>query len=94
MNNSNQKDYDLYWSKFLNRLERVIGWFLFVVGILILASYGLFQFILFLLKDIQLSLFVKAGIFLSVVGFVLLLFSVIRERLTLRKKDKFSEVNQ
>jgi len=94
MNNSNQKDYDLYWSKFLNRLERVIGWFLFVVGILILVSYGLFQFILFLLKDIQLSLFVKAGIFLSVVGFVLLLFSVIRERLTLRKKDKFSEVNQ
>jgi len=49
MNKSDQKDYDLYWSKFLNRLERVIGWFLFVTGILILITYGLYQFILFLL---------------------------------------------
>lgn len=94
MKDSNQTDFDLYWSKFLNRLERVVGWFLFITGILILISYGLFQFILLLLKDTQLSLFVKAGIFLTVVGFVLLLFSVIRERLTLRKKDKYTEVNQ
>jgi len=94
MNKSDQKDYDLYWSKFLNRFERVIGWFLFITGILILITYGLYQFILFLFKDTQLSLFVKAGIFLSVLGFVLLLFSVIRERLTLRKKDKYTEVDQ
>lgn len=94
MEQSNQSDYDLYWSKFLNRLERVLGWFLFITGILILISYGLFQFILLLLKDTQLSLFVKAGIFLTVAGFVLLLFSVIRERLTLRKKDKYTGVNQ
>ncbi|MCR4417533.1 MAG: hypothetical protein NUV92_07295 [Ignavibacteria bacterium] len=94
MNNSNQNHYDLYWSKFLNRLERVVGWFLFITGILILVSYGLYQFIMVLLKDTQLSLLVKAGIFLTVVGFVLLLFSVVRERLTLRKKDKYSEVNQ
>ncbi|MEJ5306454.1 MAG: hypothetical protein WHV63_10990 [Ignavibacteria bacterium] len=94
MNNSNQNNYDLYWSKFLNRLERVVGWFLFITGILILVSYGLYQFIMVLLKDTQLSLLVKAGIFLTVVGFVLLLFSVVRERLTLRKKDKYSEVNQ
>ncbi|MGB9665671.1 MAG: hypothetical protein ACPL25_12250 [Ignavibacteria bacterium] len=94
MTNSNQRDYDLYWNKFLNRLERVVGWFLFVTGILILISYGLFQFIILLLKDTQLSLFVKSGIFLTVAGFVLLLFSVIRERLTLRRKDKYTEVNQ
>lgn len=94
MNHSGQKDHDLYWSKFLNRLERVAGWFLFVTGILMLVSYGLFQFILFLFKDTQMSLFVKAGIFLTVVGFVLLLFSVIRERISLRKKDKYSEIEQ
>ncbi|NPV12543.1 MAG: hypothetical protein HPY57_12220 [Ignavibacteria bacterium] len=94
MKNSNQNDYNLYWSKFLNRLERVVGWFLFITGILILVSYGLYQFIMILLKDTQLSLLVKAGIFLTVIGFVLLLFSVIRERLTLRKGDKYSEVNQ
>ncbi len=94
MKDTNQNDYDLYWSKFLNRLERVVGWFLFITGILILISYGLFQFILLLLKNTQLSSFVKAGIFLTVVGFVLLLFSVVRERLTLRKKDKYTEINQ
>lgn len=90
--NSKKDESDIYWSKLFNRIERAVGWFFFVTGLIILVSYTLYQFALLLFRDSQISLFIKIGLFSVIMGGVILLFSVIRERIVLSKKDKYSEI--
>lgn len=92
--NSKKDESDIYWSKLFNRIERAVGWFFFVTGLIILVSYTLYQFALLLFRDSQISLFIKIGLFSVIMGGVILLFSVIRERIVLSKKDKYSEIQQ
>lgn len=92
--NAQNNQTDIYWSKLFNRIERAVGWFFFVTGLIILVAYTLYEFVMKLLESTKLSLFVKAGIFFVIIGFVILLFSVIRERIVLSKKDKYREIEQ
>lgn len=92
--NSSNIQTNIYWSKLFNRVERALGWFFFVTGLVILISYALYELVLSLFENTQLSLFVKVGIFFIIIGFVILLISIIRERIVLSKKDKYSEVEQ
>lgn len=93
-NKYNKDESDIYWSKIFNRIERAVGWFFFVTGLIILVSYVLYQFVLMLFEDSHLSLFIKTGIFFIMIGFVVLLFSIIREKIILSRKDKYSEIEQ
>lgn len=85
---------DIYWSKLFNRVERAVGWFFFVTGLIILVSYTLYQFVLVLFKNSHINLFIRLGLFFIILGAVILLFSVIRERIVLSRKDKYTEVKQ
>ncbi len=87
-------DSNHYWNKLFNRVERALGWFFFVTGALILVAFYLYQLIIALFKDTELNIFVKFGIFLVVIGFVILIFSVIREKVTIAGKDKYRRVKQ
>lgn len=91
---STDNETDIYWSKLFNRIERAVGWFFFVTGLIILVSYVLYQLVLLLFKDSQMSLFIKVGIFFIIIGFVILLVSIIREKIVLAKQDKYSEIEQ
>lgn len=92
--NFTQNESDLYWNKFFNRLERAVGWFFLVTGLIIFVSYFLYEFILLLFRDSQLNLVLKVGLFFIILGFVILIISVIREKIILSRKDKYSEVKQ
>lgn len=85
---------DIYFHKFLNKIERATGWFFFVTGLIILTSYGLYELVLAVLRDSQLSIVFKVGIFFVIIGFVVLLFSIIREKIILSRKDKYKGVEQ
>lgn len=91
--NSNNRS-DIYWDKLFNRIERAVGWFFFVTGLIILVSFVLYQFVMTLIKDAQISVILKIGILSVILGFVILVFSIIREKIVLSKKDKYTEVNQ
>lgn len=81
-----------YWSKIYNRLERGIGWILFSVGAIILLFYGGFKLIQGLIKDPTISLIVKIGALIFLLGVVILLVSIIRERVFRYKYDRYKEV--
>lgn len=85
---------EIYFYKFLNKIERAVGWFFFVTGLIILASYGLYEFVLALLRDTQLNIVFKVGIFFVIIGFVILLFSIIREKIILSRTDKYRKVEK
>ena len=80
-----------YWSGVYNRLERGIGWILFSVGAIIVLCYGGFKLIEEVIKDPSVGLLLKIGLVALVFGIVILFVSILRERLRVRKVDKYSK---
>ncbi len=79
-----------YWSGIYNRLERNIAWILFSIGAIVLLCYGAFELIEEFIKNPNIAIALRIGVVALIVGIVVLFVSVLRERLTLRKIDKYS----
>jgi len=80
-----------YWRNVYNRLERGTGWILFSLGAIITLSYGSIKMFEVILDNADLPWVMKLGIVSLAVGAVVLFVSVVRERLMLRKGDKYSQ---
>jgi predicted anti-sigma-YlaC factor YlaD len=87
------KYWEEYWSHIYNRLERRFGWILFSVGAIMLTSYGLYRLITLLFTN-DFPLFVRVSVIALIIGFSTLLISVIRERLSLIKSDKYERIKR
>ena len=79
-----------YWKSIYNRLERGLGWILFSLGAIVVSCWVAFEAIEEVIKDPNVSLLLKVGIVSLIVGGVVLFVSIVRERLTIRKTDKYS----
>lgn len=84
----------MYWASVYNRLERRIGWILLSLGSIILLFFGAYHLVEELIKDLNLPLLMKIGILSFLGGVVILLVSFLRERLFLRKRERYKEVEQ
>jgi ferric-dicitrate binding protein FerR (iron transport regulator) len=83
-----------YWVSVYNRLERGFGWVLVSICALVLIGYGTWHAIGELLADSAVPGFIKLAIFAGVFGALILLFSVIREKLFVRRDDRYKEVQR
>jgi hypothetical protein len=84
--------WDRYWAGVYSRLERGIAWLLISIGaavVLAIAGYGA---VMKLLEDTATPLAVKLGVGALLLGGAILLVSVLREKLFMRKTDKYQEV--
>lgn len=86
--------WDRYWITVYNRIERGLGWILVSIGAMILLFYGGYKAVESILADSQLEWFVKAGILALLAGLVIVLVSVTREKMLLRKTDKYKEIQR
>jgi ferric-dicitrate binding protein FerR (iron transport regulator) len=86
--------WDTYWTSVYNRLERGLGWILVTVGALVLFGYGAWHGIEAILADSGLPGFVKIAVFAFVLGGAVLFVSVMREKLLLRRRDRYREVQR
>lgn len=86
--------WDRYWLNVYNRIERGLGWILTSIGAMIVLFYGAYKAIESLLAEAQLEWFMKAGILALLGGLVILLVSVLREKLLTRKTDKYKEIQR
>jgi hypothetical protein len=73
-----------------NRIERGAGWILLSIGAILLGCYGGFRLIEQVVRDPTVALIVKVGLVALVFGAVILFVSLLRERLAVRKADKYS----
>lgn len=89
-----QEIWDNYWMKTYNKIERGIGWIIFSIGAIILITYGLFKAVESIIADPNLQGIVKIGIFAVLLGMVILVVSVIREKLFVRKSDPYKEIQR
>jgi hypothetical protein len=81
--------WDGYWLTVYNRTERALGWVLVSAGVVVLAAYGLWHWFERVIGDTAVPLFVRVALVAVVLGTVVLLLSVVREKLFTRRRDPY-----
>jgi predicted anti-sigma-YlaC factor YlaD len=85
-----QEDMMRYWPSVYAKIERGAGWGLVIAGALIWVGYGVYLFI----TDPGTGSLTKLLIAIPVVGVLMLLVSVIRERMSVGKSERYKEVER
>jgi hypothetical protein len=86
--------WDDYWKHVYNRIERGVSWIFISIGAILLLGYGIWEFLNVLIRDHSVNLIVKTGILVLLIGLVILMVSVLREKLMVRKFDKYREIER
>lgn len=86
--------WQIYWTSVYNRLERRIGWILLSIGAIILLFFGGYKAVEEIIHDPTTPLLLKVGILTAMAGIVVLLVSLLRERLFVRKRERYKEVEK
>jgi hypothetical protein len=86
--------WEVYWTSVYSRLERGIGWILLSLGAIVLISYGAWKGVQGLVADAGVPLFLKGAILATVVGLVVLLVSVLREKLFMKRRERYKDVDR
>ncbi|VAX17304.1 hypothetical protein MNBD_IGNAVI01-126 [hydrothermal vent metagenome] len=94
LKNPSVEVWDKYWLGIYNKIERGLAWIAISVGFLILIIYGSIEAVEQFFADTQTPGIVKFGISALVIGGLILLFSVIREKLFTGTRDKYKEVQR
>lgn len=94
LKNPSAEFWDSYWLGVYNKIERGLAWILISTGALILIGFAIFNFVETLLADSQTPVFIKYALMFLIFGGMILLLSVIREKFTVNKKDKYKEIQR
>ncbi len=76
-----------FWSQFYNRSEWRIGWFLLVLGVVTLVSFGIFELLIS-----EIHLIIKAAVLSALAGGCLVLWSAVRLKLRTARFDRYRGV--
>ncbi len=89
------ESWDRYWMSVYNRAERRLAWLLVGLGAVLLLAYGVWHVIPLLAERLfsatDVPLVVRGGIAAAFTGGVLLIVSVIREQLSIRRTDTYDK---
>jgi predicted anti-sigma-YlaC factor YlaD len=85
-----EEDMMSYWPSVYARIERGMGWGLLVIGAVIWIGYGVYAFV----TDPGVGALTKLLVALPIVGVLVLLLSVIRERYHVSKTERYKEVQR
>lgn len=84
--------WEAFWNNIYNRAERSLGWVLFTAGAVLVGAWAVLQLVTNLLDSRALPLYAKGGIFGIAAGLLVLLVSVIRERVYRRSRTRYKDV--
>ena len=88
--------WERYWTGVYNRLERNIGWILASLGAIICLSWAAWEFSQKFVDEFLLNpaepLILRVGVVALILGGIILFVSILRERLTLRRSERYKEI--
>ena len=84
----------VYTESVYSRLERGIGWILVSIGAMILLFFAGYHALKGLILDPGVPLILKGGILCGLGGVVVLLVSLIRERIFVDKRERYKEIEK
>lgn len=94
MKNPSAEVWDSYWLGIYRKIERGFAWIAISVGLIIVSGFAIVTAIDAFLKDTTTPLIVKWGTGILLVGVLILLISLIREKIFTYKKDKYKEIQR
>ena len=94
LKNPSREIWDSYWMGIYNRIERGIAWVVISIGAMIFFGYASYEIVNAFIKDTQAPVLAKIGISMLVFGGLILLFSLLREKIFTSKRDKYKEIQR
>lgn len=86
------EEWETFWASVYNRAERSLGWIMMSVGLAVVGAWAVLQAITIFLADNSMPLLLKGSIFIITAGVLVLLISVIRERIYQRRRTRYKDV--
>ncbi len=86
--------WETYWASVYNRLERRIGWILMSLGGMILLFFGGYKMVENIIRDSSISLLFKIGILSFLAGIIVMLVSLIKEKIFVRSRERYKEIQK
>ena len=86
--------WDEYWQHVYNKIERGIAWILISIGTIIILAYSIWQAMEKFFQDPMEPISMKIGVGALVFGTIILFVSVLREKIMLRKDDKYRRIKR
>jgi predicted anti-sigma-YlaC factor YlaD len=83
-----------YWNGVYNRLERGIGWIFLSIGAMIVLGFVGWEFLQNFFLNPHEPLLLRFGVGIGLIGVIILLVSILRERLFARKHERYEEVER
>lgn len=83
--------WDRYWTTTYRRAERGLGWLLLVAGGLVLAAYWIWHVVEAFLAETGTPLFLRIAIAAVAIGGVILVVSVVREKIFTARRDPYQK---
>jgi predicted anti-sigma-YlaC factor YlaD len=83
-----------YWSRVYNRVERDTGWILLSIGLAILIFFGSYRALNSFLEDPSVPVMMKVGTGAVIVGLVVLVLSILRERLFFYRRQRYKDIRR
>lgn len=94
LKNPSREAWDSYWMGVYNRIERGLAWIVISIGALLFFGYASYEAVNAFINDTQAPPLAKLGITLLIFGALILIFSLIREKIFTSKRDKYKEVQR
>ncbi|MBN1880102.1 zf-HC2 domain-containing protein [bacterium] len=86
--------WDGYWAGIYNRLERNTGWIFLILGAVVLCSGGSLLFLRNVLFADDTPVWVAVGGVFAIIGIIMLLVSLIRERVRINRHERYKDVRR
>lgn len=86
------EDWEVFWDSVYNRVERSLGWILFLIGAALFGGWGLWRLGGVFLATEGLPGWIKGAVIVGIAGLIVLLVSVIRERIFKRARTRYKDI--
>jgi len=94
LKNPSRDIWDGYWLGIYNKIERGLSWIAIFVGALIFFGYVSFEAVNAFINSTHTPPLVKTGIGILFFGVLVLIFSLIREKIFTSKHDKYKDIQR
>ncbi len=83
--------WDGYWKVVYRRIERALAWVLISVGLMIVCAFAAYMGLSQFYFDPEVSIALKIGVSAAVLGVIIMIVSILRERLFARKHERYEK---
>ena len=94
LRNPPEETWDGYWTSVYSRVERGAGWLLVSLGVIVVGGWAVWEWVGALLEDTATPAVVRYSMIGLFVGMVILMVSVTRHRLSVRKTDPYKDIQR